>query len=67
MKRKHLNASDLDLDNLRTIVTDIQKILWFNYATDTWDPDKEWKVDTIEFVAGVLEDEGLRPERKQAK
>jgi hypothetical protein len=63
MTRKHMNVSDLDSEQLRTIVENIQKILWFNYATDKWDPDKEWKVDTIEFVAGVLEDEGLRPNR----
>jgi hypothetical protein len=63
MKRKHMKVSELDSEQLRTIVENIQKILWFNYATDKWDPDKKWKVDTIEFVAGVLEDEGLRPNR----
>ena len=67
MKRKHLNIRHLDTDQLRTIVENIQRILWFNYATDEWDPDKEWKVDTIEFVAGVLEDEGLRPNKKVSK
>lgn len=62
-----MNVSDLDIEQLHTIVSNVQKILWFNYAKDTWDADKEWKTDTIEFVAGVLEDEDLRPERKEAK
>ena len=67
MKRQHLNVSDLDLDQLRTIVEDIQRILWFDRAEDKWDPDKESNIETLEYVAGVLEDEGLRPERKAVK
>jgi len=31
----------------------------------TWNPDKEWKVDTIEYVAGVMGDFGLEPAKRR--
>ena len=41
------------------IVEQIPRILWFDFAREKWDRDKEWKVDTIENVSGVLDDHGL--------
>ena len=66
MKGQHLNVSDLDTDQMRTIIDEIRKTLWFNFATNEIDADKEWNMDTLEYISGVLEDHGLRPERKEA-
>jgi endo-1,4-beta-D-glucanase Y len=64
MKRRHVTTDDLSEEELRVMVSGIRQILWIDFADGKWDPDKEWSQDTIEYVAGVLEDAGLRPERK---
>jgi hypothetical protein len=53
---------------LEEIVGQIQGLLWLDLVADeeTWNPDKEWNRETLEYVAGVLEDAGLRPERMVA-
>ena len=61
------NVSDLSTPQLRNIIDQIRQILWFDFATNEFDPDKEWEVDTIEYVAGVLEDHGLRPREKRRR
>jgi len=59
------------MSQLRSIVEQIRQILWLEWDRDceggTWNPDKEWKVDTIEYVAGVLDDHGLLPAKEEAK
>src|SRR6266404_3454396 len=65
-------VSELKPAELRTIVGEIQKLLWMGeYATDEqrskggvtrfWDAQKEGSLDTLDAIAGVLEDHGLRP------
>ena len=51
----------LDDQQLFDIVSQIQRILWYNDREERWDPDREWDSQTIEWVAGVLEDYGLCP------
>ena len=48
---------------LSEIVRNIQQLLWLDTdeSGDYWNADKEWNVETIEHVAQVLIDEGLRP------
>jgi hypothetical protein len=58
---------------LRTIVGEIQKLLWLDeYATDEqrsnggctsfWNADKEWAcADMLSAIATVLDDHGLKP------
>jgi hypothetical protein len=53
-------ADELTNEQLVEMVSAIQSILWRH--GDRWDPDKAWDAETIEYVAGVLEDAGLRPE-----
>ncbi len=57
----------LTTEQLRDIVEQIRQILWFDFAENEFDPDREWEVDTIEYVAGVLEDSGVKPERNDAE
>ena len=33
---------------------------------ETWDPDKEWDPETIEQVAAVMTEYGLRPDAPEA-
>ncbi len=64
--------SELKPAELRTIVGEIQKLLWTGeYATDEqrsnggssvfWDADKPGSVDTLDAIASVLEESGLKP------
>jgi hypothetical protein len=64
--------SELKPAELRTIVGEIQKLLWIGeYATDEqrskggvtrfWDAQKERSLDTLNAIAGVLEGYGLKP------
>jgi hypothetical protein len=60
------DLSRFSRDELERIVLDVQSVLWLdlNDDRDTWDPDKEWDSETIEFVAEVLARHGLRPDDK---
>jgi hypothetical protein len=49
-------------EQLETIVSEIQKLLWWNNRTEAWDPDLEWDSESLEYVSGVLSDAGLKPE-----
>jgi hypothetical protein len=46
---------------LRTIVSQIQDLVWFDVDKNAWDPDREWSMDTIEAISGVLDEYGLQP------
>ena len=50
----------------RDMIGQIQKALWYDFANECWDPDKEWDMGTLEYVSGVLSDNGLQPEFKDA-
>jgi hypothetical protein len=66
-------ASELKPAELRTIVGEIQKLLWLDeYATDEqrsnggctsfWNADKEWQcADILSAIATVFDDHGLKP------
>ena len=62
------NPKTLTHDELADIVADIQATLWLE-AVDPCDaekgirtnPDKEWMTETIEVVAFILSERGLRP------
>ncbi len=55
--------SDLTREELEDIVSQVRNILWKDYSTDALDPDRSWNSETIEWVSGVLEDAGLKPDR----
>jgi len=66
-------VSELKPAELRTIVGEIQKLLWQTEMADDrqrsrggcsyfWDADKEWEcADLLSDIATVLEDHGLKP------
>jgi hypothetical protein len=60
--------SELTNDELRTIVGGIQCLLWWetlNASTGSpytfWNADREHSYDTLDAIAGLLEDHGLKP------
>ena len=55
--------SELTREQLEDIVGRIRDILWQDPVTGELDPDRSWDVETIEWVSGVLEDAGLKPDR----
>lgn len=55
-------SSDLTRDHLETIVEQIRDILWLDSISGQLDPERAWNSETIEWVAGVLEDAGLKPD-----
>ncbi len=68
---KH-DVSELRSFELRNIVGDIQKLLWQVETVDDhqrsnggssvfWDAAKPGSLDTLDAIAGVLEDHGLKP------
>src|SRR5436305_269611 len=63
------HARELSHDQLIYVVDQVQEILYLSTDTEgtTWDPDKEWNSETIEAVAGVLEDVRLHPETRMAQ
>ena len=48
---------------LRTIVGNIQKLLWWdtNGGGESWSNQKQLSLDTLDHIAGVLQDYGLAP------
>ena len=54
--------SDLTREELEDIVGRIRDILWRDPVGGTFDPDRSWDVETIEWVSGVVEDAGLKPD-----
>jgi hypothetical protein len=63
-KRRSPGVMKLSLRQLRDIVEGIRDILWLDIddGRDFYNPEKSWDWDTLEFVAGTLEDGGLRPQ-----
>jgi hypothetical protein len=63
--RQGLNIEELANIECREIVRQIRAILSLDYSDDetngTWNPDREWNIETLEYVAGVLA--GLKPPR----
>jgi hypothetical protein len=64
---QHRDIGELRPAELRTIVDAIRQILWFDFAKNEFDPDKEHSYDTLDYIAGVLEDHDLRPAEKETK
>jgi hypothetical protein len=60
------NPSELSRGELESIAERIRDILWRDFDAQEFDPDKEWSVETIEWVSGVLEDAGLKPGDSQS-
>ncbi len=65
-------VSELKAAELRTIVGEIQELLWQVQLVDDeqrsqgglssfWDANKEGSLDTLAAIAGVLDEHGLRP------
>ena len=54
--------SELTREQLEDIVGQIRDILWRDPVTGELDPDRSWDVETIEWVSGVVEDAGLKPD-----
>jgi len=59
----------LTVEELRDIVGQVQRILYED--TDTagqpfLNPDKQWGSETTEYLGGVLEDYGLRPDDRNS-
>ena len=54
--------SDLSRDELERIVREVRDIFWQDPVTGRLDPERSWTVETIEWVSGVIEDAGLKPD-----
>jgi len=67
LKTFHDSVSRLAPDQLKNLVERIQAILWLDLDErgDVWNPDKEWDSETIERVAAVMTEYGLRPEHPE--
>ena len=61
--------NQLSTAEMEQIIGSIQKLLWLDLTKegDCWEPDKEWDCETLEYVAAVLEDHGLRPDELDAE
>ena len=55
-------TSELTREQLEAIVGRICDILWRDPVTVRLDPEQSWTVETIEWVSGVIEDAGLKPD-----
>jgi hypothetical protein len=55
--------SEVKPPELRTIVGDIQKLLWWDMSTEReyWNNEKQLSLDTLDHIAGVFQDHGLAP------
>jgi hypothetical protein len=62
-------ASQLSHEEMEQVISQIQAILWLDMGEKppVWDPDNEWDSETIEWVAAVLDDYGLRPSKRHEK
>src|SRR5262245_26293424 len=60
-------GTQLPADVLAEIVSQIQQLLWLDAdaSGDCWNGDKEWDCETLESVAAVLAEHGLRPEGEE--
>jgi hypothetical protein len=67
-KRRSPEVMKLSLRQLRDIVQGIRDILWLDVdqGREFYNAEKSWDWDTLDYVAGTLEDAGLRPEESEA-
>jgi hypothetical protein len=56
------SPSELTCEQPADIVGRIRDILWRDPVTGELDPDRSWSVETIEWISGVMEDAGLKPD-----
>jgi hypothetical protein len=56
------SPAELTRKQLENIVSRIRNILWRDPITGEFDPDRSWHVETLEWVSGVVEDAGLKPD-----
>jgi hypothetical protein len=61
-----ISVDSVSAREAREMIGQIQKMLWYDFANECWDPDKEWDMGTLEYISGVLSDLGLSPEFKDA-
>jgi hypothetical protein len=54
--------SELSREELESIALQIRDTLWRDPVTGRLDPQRSWTVETIEWVSGVIEDAGLKPD-----
>jgi hypothetical protein len=54
--------SELSREELESIASQIRNILWQDPVNGRLDPERSWTVETIEWVSGVIEDAGLKPD-----
>ena len=54
--------SELSRADLESIAEQIRDILWRDFDSKEFDPDKEWSIETIDWVSGVLQGAGLKPD-----
>jgi hypothetical protein len=54
-------AAELPLGEAQRLISVIQKFLWWDKAHDAWDRDLPPSLDTLDFIANVLDRAGLRP------
>jgi hypothetical protein len=59
-------VSELTREQLEDIVRQVQDILWRDPATGELDPDRSWSAETLEWVSGVVEAAGLKPDPRPA-
>ena len=55
-------VSELTREQLERALIAIRDILWRDPVTGRLDPERSWCVETIEWVSGVIEDAGLKPD-----
>ena len=55
-------VSELNREQLERALIAIRDILWREPVTGRLDPERSWCVETIEWVSGVIEDAGLKPD-----
>jgi hypothetical protein len=54
-------AAELPLSEAQRLMSVIQKFLWWDKANDTWNRDLRPSLDTLDFIADMLDRAGLRP------
>jgi hypothetical protein len=57
---------ELSREELVHLVDHVQQVLYLDADARgmLWNPDKEWDSKTIDYIAAVMIDAGLKPERK---
>jgi hypothetical protein len=55
---------DMSFDELRALATKVTRALFWDPDEASWDRDKDWTADTLDEVAGALEQYGLVPDQE---